>query len=127
MLPKGAIYFLFETVNTDLVVIAVYAVLRLPKLSELWIECRTGKTMEFIPLYEISKTFGPPVCNEYLFFHAFSDCDTPSSSYGKGKKFGKRHSWEEGNISITKITANVIAISLLRTFRPSSGAIFNKQ
>ena len=28
---------------------------------------------------------------------------------------------------IIKITANVIVISLLQTFRPSSGAIFNEQ
>ena len=33
----------------------------------------------------------------------------------------------KGNILIIKITANVIVISLLRTFRPSPGAIFNEQ
>ena len=60
---KVAIYFLFKTENTDLFVIAVHAFLQLPKLSELWIEFRTGKTLEFIPVHEISKTFGPPVCN----------------------------------------------------------------
>ena len=47
---------------------------------------------------------------------------------GKSKlEFGKRYNWEEANILITKITANVIVTSLLRTFRPSSGAIFNAQ
>ena len=63
MLPKVAIYFPFETVNTGLVVIAVYAFPRLPKLSELWIEFRTGETTEFLPVHEMSKTFGPSVCN----------------------------------------------------------------
>ena len=63
MLPKVAIYFHFETVNTDLVVIPGYTFLRLPKPSELWIEFRTQKTVEFIPVHEISKTFGPPVSN----------------------------------------------------------------
>ena len=63
MLPKVVIYFLFETLNTDLVVIEVYAFLRLPKLSELCIEFETGKTMGFTPVHEISKTFGPPVRN----------------------------------------------------------------
>ena len=69
MLPKVAIYFLFETVYTNLVVIAVYAFLRLPKLSELWIEFRTKKTMEFISVHEISKNFGPPVIDNYFFMH----------------------------------------------------------
>ena len=35
----------------------------------------------------------------------------------------KRYNWEEANILIIKITANVIVTSLLQTFRPSSGAI----
>ena len=56
MLLKVAIYFLFETENTGLVVIAVYAFLRLPKLSELWIEFRTGKTMEFVSVHEIKNS-----------------------------------------------------------------------
>ena len=42
--------------------------------------------------------------------------------------FGKRYSWEEANILIIKITANVIVgISLFQPFWPSSGAIFNEQ
>ena len=55
--------FSFETVHTGLVIIAVYAFQRLPKLSELWIEFRAEKTMEFISVHKISKTFGPPVLN----------------------------------------------------------------
>ena len=66
---KSCNLLFFETVNTDLVAIAVYNFLRLPKLSELWMEFRTGKTMEFIFVHEISKTFGPPVCNRlYVIF-----------------------------------------------------------
>ena len=38
-----------------------------------------------------------------------------------------QYNWEEANILIIKITANVIVISLLQAFRPSSGAIFNEQ
>ena len=41
--------------------------------------------------------------------------------------FGKRYSWEEADILIINITANVIVVSLFRTFRPSSGAIFNEE
>ena len=87
MLPNVAIYFLLKTVNTDLVVIEMYAFQQLPRLRELWIEFRTGKMMKFIPVHEISKTFGPLVCYGQLFFHAFSGCDTPSSSCEKSKNF----------------------------------------
>ena len=40
---------------------------------------------------------------------------------------GKRYGWEEADILIIKITVNVLVLSLFRTFRPSSGAIFNEQ
>ena len=50
-----------------------------------------------------------------------------TSSAKTGLYYGKRYNWEEANILITKITANVIVTSLWRTFRPSSGAIFNAQ
>ena len=52
-----------KTVDTELVVIAVHTFQQLPKLNELWIESRTGKTREFILIHEISETFRPPVCN----------------------------------------------------------------
>ena len=53
--------------------------------------------------------------------------DRSEAVYLMNKILGKRYNWEEANILITKITANVIVTSLLRTFRPSSGAIFNAQ
>ena len=49
MLLKVAIYFLFETENTGLVVIAVYAFLRLPKLSELWVNLELEKRWNLFP------------------------------------------------------------------------------
>ena len=45
---------LVKTINTDLVVIAVLAFQQLPRLNDFWIEFRTGKTMEFIPVHKIS-------------------------------------------------------------------------
>ena len=58
-----------------------------------------------------------------------SVCDKEQTSNNEREKkhLGKRYNWEEANILIIKITANVIVISLLQTFRPSYGAIFNKQ
>ena len=68
MLPNTAIYFLLKTINTDLVVIEVYAFQQLPRVRELWIKLRAGKIMEFSPVHEISKTFAPPVCDDNSFF-----------------------------------------------------------
>jgi len=43
----------------------------------------------------------------------------------KNKSNGKRYTWEEVNILIINTTAKIIQKSLLRTFRPSAGAIVN--
>ena len=39
--------------------------------------------------------------------------------------FGTRYSWEKTNNFNPKITAKQLVINILRTFRPSTGAIFN--
>ena len=39
--------------------------------------------------------------------------------------FGTQYSWEKTNNFIPKITAKQLVINILRTFRPSTGAIFN--
>ena len=54
-------------------------------------------------------------------------CDELRQKKKKNRTKIKCYNWEEVNILIIKITANVIVISLLRTFRPSSGAIINAQ
>ena len=41
------------------------------------------------------------------------------------KFFGTRYSWEKTNNFNPKITAKQLVKNILRTFRPSTGAIFN--
>ena len=77
---------LVKTVDSDIVVIALYAYQHIQNLNELWIEFGVGKSLQFIPIHEISNGLGPSVCNAYLFFHSFSGCDTTSSCSGRGKK-----------------------------------------
>ena len=43
----------------------------------------------------------------------------------KEKYFYTRYSWEKTNNFNPKITAKQLVINILRTFRPSTGAIFN--
>ena len=75
-----------KTVDSDIVVIALYANQHIQDLNKLWIEFGVGKSLQFIPIYEISNGLGPSVCNAYLFFHLFSGCDTTSSFSDRGKK-----------------------------------------
>ena len=77
---------LVKTIDSDIVVIALYAYQHIQNLNELWIEFGVGKSLQFIPIHEISNGLGPSVCNAYLFFHSFSGCDTTSSFSGRGKK-----------------------------------------
>ena len=60
---------LVKTVDSDIVVIALYAYQHIQNLNELWIEFGVGKSLQFIPIHEISNGLGPSVCNAYLFFH----------------------------------------------------------
>ena len=77
---------LIKTVDSDVIVIAVYAFQQLHNLNQLWIEFGKGKALQFIGIHEMCKTLGPSICDGYLFFHSFSGCDTTSSFSGKGKK-----------------------------------------
>ena len=82
---------LVKTVDSDIVVIALYAYQHIQNLNELWIEFGVGKSLQFIPIHEISNGLEPSVCNAYLFFHSFSGCDTTSSLSGIGKSLFMRH------------------------------------
>ena len=42
--------------------------------------------MRFIPIHQIVRTFWPDQSLDFLFFHAFSGCDTTSSLSGKDRK-----------------------------------------
>ena len=46
---------LIKTVDSDVVVIAVYAFQQLRNLGQLWIELGTGKSLQFIGIHEICK------------------------------------------------------------------------
>jgi hypothetical protein len=77
---------LIKTVDSDVVVIAIGAFNRINNLLELWIEFGVGKHLKYIPIHEIANSLGPQTSTAFLFFHAFSGCDTTSSFKGKGKK-----------------------------------------
>ena len=77
---------MIKTIDTDVVCIAISCVKRIPELEDLWVEFESGKTLQFMPILEISNALGIPVCEALPFCHSFSGCDTTSSFTGRGKK-----------------------------------------
>ena len=75
------------TVDTDVVVIALYAFWDL-QIKELYIEFGVGKSKQWIPIHEIAAELGEEVCRALLFWYSLSGCDTVSQFQGKGKKTG---------------------------------------
>ena len=52
----------------------------------MWIEFGQGKTLQWIPVYQICPSMGFERSRAILFCHAFTGCDVVSSFRGKDKK-----------------------------------------
>ena len=55
-------------------------------LNEPCTEFGAGKSLRFMPIEQIARSLGPDQSLAFLFFHAFSGCDTTSSLLGKDEK-----------------------------------------
>ena len=82
----GHTRILIRTVDSDVVVIAVYAFKRLQNALELWIDFGIGKMRRYIAVHLLATTLRTEICDSIPFFHAFTGCDTGSSFNGIGKK-----------------------------------------
>ena len=71
---------MIQTVDTDVVVLAVAAAQGLKAEDELWLAFGTGKSLPYLAAHGPEKACAPPV------FHALTGCDTVSSFAGQGKK-----------------------------------------
>lgn len=87
-IKQGHNKILLRTVDTDVVVLAVALVPKLPENAnaELWIKFGTGKHLRFLAAHEIARGLGPQKSLALPFFHAFTGCDTVSCFSGRGKK-----------------------------------------
>ena len=74
---------MIKTIDSDVAVIAIANFHQLVPLTELWIEFGAAKSFRFI----IARGLGPDQSVAFLFFHAFSGCDTTSSLLKKDKFF----------------------------------------
>ena len=77
---------MIQTVDTDVVVLAVAAAQGLKAGDELWLAFGTGKSLRYLASHEISAALGPEKARAPPVFHALTGCDTVSSFAGHGKK-----------------------------------------
>ena len=75
-----------RTVDTDVVVLAVMVVNKLPAGDELWVAFGTGKNYRYIAAHEIASSLGPEKTCALPMFHAITGCDTVSAFVGQGRK-----------------------------------------
>ena len=77
---------LIRTVDTDVVVLAVFTINYLPAGCELWLAFVTGKIFRYMAAHQIAVSLGPEMSCALPMFHALTSCDTVSSFAGHGKK-----------------------------------------
>ena len=77
---------LIRTVDTDVVVLALFAISQLPAGCELWLSFGTGKSFRYLAAHQIAACLGPEMSCALPMFHALTGCDTVSSFAGHGKK-----------------------------------------
>ena len=88
---------LIRTVDTDVVVLAVFTINHLPTGCELWLAFGTGKTFRYLSAHQIAASFGPEMSYALPIVHALTGCDTVSSFAGHRKKtaWSTWKSWPE--------------------------------
>ena len=88
-------YNKIRTVDSDVVVLAVYAFAQLTStLNELWVAFGTAKHYRLIPAHKICAAVGLDKCLALPMFHAFTGCDPVSCFSGRGK----RTAWDTWNM-----------------------------
>ena len=87
----GHHHILIRTVDTDVVVLAVFAITYLPAGCELWLAFGTGKSVRYMAANQIAVSLGPEMSCALPIFHALTYCDTVSSFAGHGKKTHGQH------------------------------------
>ena len=78
---------LIRTVDTDVVVLAVWVAQELHEVvDKLWLAFGTGKNFRYIAAHELVACLGPEKSKSLPVFHAITGCDAVSAFAGRGKK-----------------------------------------
>ena len=95
-LATGHERIMVTTVDSDVVVLAIFAAAALNplyKLEKLWVEFMVGKKRYYIPAHELASTMEPEKVRAMPIFYAITGCDTTSEFKGKKEKTA----WETWN------------------------------
>ncbi|KAK3910810.1 putative 1-aminocyclopropane-1-carboxylate oxidase [Frankliniella fusca] len=82
---NGNTKVMIRTCDTDVLVLAISCLPKIPELEELWLHFGMGKHAKFIAVHEISNALGPEKSQTIIGFHAVTGCDTVSYFRGIGK------------------------------------------
>ena len=75
-----------RTVDSDVVVISLYAFTYMTGTAQLWIDFGVGRYRRLIPIHDIHRNIPQHIITNLPVFHAFTGCDTVSTFCGIGKK-----------------------------------------
>ena len=80
---------IIKSPDTDVVVLAIHYFSKCTAVDEVWLEIG-GASQDvdhhrFLPIHDMYKVLGDPVCHVLPAAHALTGCDTISSLYGIGK------------------------------------------
>lgn len=65
-----------QTVDTDVVVLAVSVVQKLQQEDKLWLAFRTGRSFRYLAAHEIAAGLEPEKTRTLPMFHSLTGCDT---------------------------------------------------
>ena len=82
---EGHSKIIIKTVDSDVVVMALYAFPRMNNVEHLWVEYGSGIHLQYLPIHDMNDKIPTGVSNLLPFFHAFTGADTVSSFGGIGK------------------------------------------
>ena len=117
MVNSGCTKIMLRTVDTDVVVLVVAAVLKL-NIEEAWVAFGVSKHFRYLPAHEMAKALGPERSSCLPMFHSFTGCDTVSPFNGIGKKTAWK-AWQAYDVIAafrslsfepTKILLNTMAV-----------------
>ena len=75
---NGSKKIMIITVDTDVVVIAIYVFFSLD-VQELWIEFGSGMNRRWLPVHLYAYSLGEEICRAIPFWYALTGCDTVSN------------------------------------------------
>ncbi|KAG7170756.1 hypothetical protein Hamer_G028743 [Homarus americanus] len=82
----GQKQILIGSVDTDIVMLAIFVTQQLSAEDELWAAFGTGKHFRYLAAHQMAACLGPDRGRALPMLYALTECDNTSSFAGDGKK-----------------------------------------